>query len=122
MYLQIPPEPVWAPKVSAEDWKHAESFLRLAFPDDVAAAHLKALRAAPVVQVCAEDVLRAAGSRARVEPARLDGEPMSPILFIRGSSSLALDGVIVDGLDRLLAVAPGALVPVKVTHSATMQA
>lgn len=115
MYMLDPVEPVWAAKVAAEDWRRAETFLRLAFPDDVAAAHLKALRAAPVVHVRVEDVLRAAGSVARVEPVRLEGDPMSPVLFIRGSAAPVLDGIVVDGLDRLLALAAGDVVPVKIT-------
>jgi hypothetical protein len=118
-------EPVWLKAVAPDDLANANSFLRLAFPDPVVNAILKAFKTASVAQMSAKDILRASGSPFLDEKVpgvarQLDlidaGEPLSPILFVRGSAQAMLDGVLADGLHRTLAVYaldPEAKLPVK---------
>jgi hypothetical protein len=119
------PEPVWSKTVDPTDYDHAASFLALAFPQATVDACVSALKAAPIVQAAAKDILRASGSPfldadvpgvKRQTKAIEAGTPLSPILFIRGSAQPRLDGVLADGLHRTLATYaddPEAMLPVK---------
>jgi hypothetical protein len=122
---QDTPAPVWSKTVDPADYDHAASFLALAFPAATVDACIAALKAAPIVQAAAKDILRASGSPfldadvpgvKRQTKAIEAGQPLSPVLFIRGSSQPALDGVLADGLHRTLATYaddPEAMLPVK---------
>lgn len=118
-------QPVWMKAVAPDDYAHAKSFLTLAFPDNIVDACMKALKAGTIVQAAAKDILRASGSPfldAKVPGVKQQGDlidagqPLSPILFIRGSGSPSLDGILADGLHRTLAaydIDPEAMIPVR---------
>lgn len=101
----------WLTDVEEHDYPAAESYLRLIYPDDVAAEMVARLRHAAIVQFKAKDIFRASQlsllgiSNLRVERDRekiLDGKSLSPLLLVRDSPNGKV--VIADGYHRMCAI------------------
>ncbi|HUL57431.1 MAG TPA: hypothetical protein VLT60_10555 [Usitatibacter sp.] len=101
----------WLPAPEDHDYPAAESYLALTLPAEVAAAHVRELRKAPMVAFKAKDIFRASGlsllgvSNSHVEKDRRKisrGEKLSPLLLVRQPQAGRV--VVADGYHRLCAV------------------
>ncbi|GAA2359653.1 hypothetical protein [Dactylosporangium salmoneum] len=103
---------LWKTEPEDHDYPAAASYLSLLAPDDVVAALVKALRAAPVQHFHAKDILRAAGlpllpADNRHVAADLhkieQGRRLSPVLLLRGDLATGISLQIADGYHRVCA-------------------
>lgn len=119
-------QPVWNDKPDPDDYSHARDFLALMMPDAFADKAVALLRAAPIVQLRANDILRAspAGYPTDSDPdvdkhvdQIKDGQPFAPVLLIQGTADTAPNLAIADGWHRVAATYlqdPTAMVPAKI--------
>lgn len=120
----------WLPDVADKDYDAAYSYLGLKLDPDRAVAVITRLRAAPLIQLRANDILRACGYPALPpddpgvirEGAKLKaGKALSPILIV----SFEFGGDIADGYHRLsytYHVSPYDMVPCRVASSSSAPA
>jgi len=101
----------WLAEPEEHNYPAAESYLSLVYPEDKAAACVRALRHAAAVEYKAKDLFRASGlsllgvSNSHVEKDRrkiLDGGKLSPLLLVRDPVHGKL--VVADGYHRLCSV------------------
>jgi hypothetical protein len=104
---------LWKAKPEPSDYEAASAFLSLVFPTPRVKALVRALRAAPITQRSAKDLLRASGlpllpqSEASVKndlKKIAKGKPLAPILLVRGNLSLGVPLIVADGYHRICAV------------------
>lgn len=117
----------WLPDVADKDYDAAYSYLGLKLDPDRAVAVITRLRAAPLIQLRANDILRACGYPALPpddpgvirEGAKLKaGKALSPILIV----SFDFGGDIADGYHRLSYTyheSPYDMVPCRVASSSS---
>jgi hypothetical protein len=103
----------WIEAPEDQDYTGALSFLSLLCSPAAAAKLVNQFKTAPIINVLAKDVIRAAGllllSRDNFHVNRdmkkiENSIPLSPILLIRGKGSKAIPLVIADGYHRACAV------------------
>lgn len=103
---------VWGNKPDAHDYPAAEDFLGLIFPPPQAKQIVEGLHSAPIVHRKAKDILRASGLgvlddtnihvRKDLEKVKA-GEPLSPVLLVRGDAWRGRPLIIADGYHRVCA-------------------
>ncbi|HEY2597546.1 MAG TPA: hypothetical protein VGJ79_03605 [Candidatus Dormibacteraeota bacterium] len=102
----------WRDKPQAKDFDAAADYLRLILPERKAAAVVAKFRRAKTIKQLPKDIERASGLRLLTakDPEVDDklkklkkGEPLSPILLIRGSISSGMPATIADGYHRVCA-------------------
>jgi hypothetical protein len=102
----------WRSKPQAEDFAAATSYLKLILPDRKAAAVVARLRRAPNTKQQPKNVERASGLKLLPpdDPEVADklkklkkGQPLSPILLVRGSLPDGMPLIIADGYHRVCA-------------------
>lgn len=106
------PHPIWKDEPDDHDFPAAADYLELIAAPDRVAAIVAALRTAPTVRKKAKDLLRAtrltlldtdnpavAADLAKVH----HGEPLSPVLVVRGDLGRGVDAQIADGYHRICA-------------------
>ncbi len=114
----------WLEQPEEHDYPAAESYLSLLYPEDKAAACVRALRHAAVIEYKAKDLFRASGlsllgvSNSHVEKDRrkiLAGQKLSPLLLVRDPAHGKV--IVADGYHRLCSVYlfnEDALIPCKI--------
>lgn len=94
-------EPKWLTEPEDHDYPAAQDYLELVAPPGLAEEIVSALREAEATRKKAKDILRASGlpvlpeSDPHVSKAAhkvRKGEPLSPVLLVRGSSLVVADG------------------------------
>ena len=102
----------WLDAPEEHDYPAAGAYLRLVLDDAAIAAPVAGLRTAGTVHQKAKDLLRASGlalldadnKHVAADLRKIkDGEPLSPILLVRGRWSAGLPLVIADGYHRVCA-------------------
>jgi hypothetical protein len=102
----------WANAPAAQDYPAAEAYLRLLLPTEKVEVLVEALSHAPTVKQAAKDILRAARLPLLAADDRevtkdvkkvADGEPLSPILLVRGDLAAGRSLQIADGYHRVCA-------------------
>lgn len=106
------PKVTWLPDPEEHDYPAAASYLRLIADDQQVQQIVAELRAAPTLKQKAKDILRASqlpllpSDNAHVA-SDLDkikhGEPLSPILLVRGALTRGVPAQIADGYHRVCA-------------------
>jgi len=102
----------WKDEPDEHDYPAAQDYLSLLLPDAAAADAVARLRQAPIVHRKAKDLLRA--SRLGILPPDnvhvandlkkvKRGQPLSPVLLVRGSLPNGVDLTIADGYHRICA-------------------
>lgn len=108
----MPAKELWKDKPEEHDYAGAAAFLSLLLPPAVAAQVVDALRAAPMAQRRAKDILRAAdlpilgdddAHVARDLDKVKDGDKLSPVLLVRGRLEAGRPLVVADGYHRICA-------------------
>ena len=103
---------LWAAKPDDHDYLAAEDYLGLIYPPKQAKAMVAALRLQPMATRKAKDLLRASRlpilDRTNVHVAKdlkkiADGEPLSPVLLIRGDGERDCPLQVADGYHRICA-------------------
>jgi len=106
------PTVAWLKAPQEHDYPAAASFLGLLADDDVIAEIVHRLRDAPTVHQKAKDLLRASqlplleatNPHVKADLAKIaGGEPLSPILVVRGDLARGVPLVIADGYHRVCA-------------------
>jgi hypothetical protein len=101
----------WLSKPEEHDYPAALSYLSLIYDEQKAAAYIKKLKRAPILEFKAKDIFRASSlSLLGISNARLakdqkkiqSGRELSPLLLVRDSSNRKV--IIADGYHRLCAV------------------
>ena len=101
----------WLSKPEEHDYPAALSYLSLIYDEQKAAAYIKKLKRAPILEFKAKDIFRASSlSLLGISNARLvkdqkkiqAGRELSPLLLVRDSSNRKV--IIADGYHRLCAV------------------
>ncbi len=104
---------VWKKAPERADYAAALAFLSLIFRAPRARALVRALRAAPVSERSAKDLLRASGlpllpreeSRVREDLKRIDkGKPLPQVFLVRGDMAKGMPLIVADGYHRICAV------------------
>lgn len=104
---------VWKKRPESADYDAAAAYLGLIFSTARVKELLKALRAAPVTESSAKDLLRASGlpllpqdeSSVKADLKRLSkGKPLAPVLALRGDMSRGIPLIVADGYHRICAV------------------
>jgi hypothetical protein len=104
---------VWKKKPESADYDAAGAYLALIFRTTRVKDFLKALRAAPVTESSAKDLLRASGlpllprdeSSVKEDLKRVSkGKPLAPVLLLRGDMSRGIPLIVADGYHRICAV------------------
>ena len=107
------PKLEWAEKGEAEDFDAAVKFLSLLCSGTKAAALVKSLRNAKLVEHAAKDLLRAAHlpllprdeSHVDADLKRIHkGKPLAPVLLVRGDIATGLPLIVADGCHRISAI------------------
>ena len=103
---------IWLPKPEAQDYKAAHDYLTLLFREADAARIVKRLRAAPIIQRQAKDLIRASQTH-RLPESDLyvandlkkirKGKKLSPVLLVRGDARHGVTLTIADGYHRICA-------------------
>ncbi len=102
----------WKDEPDAHDFPAAEDYLTLVFSEADAGGLVEALRAAPTIRRKAKDLLRASGlPLLGQENPHVDkdlkkvaqGEPLSPVLLVRGRAAKGRPLVVADGYHRICA-------------------
>lgn len=102
----------WKPEPEEHDYPAAASYLSLLLPQPSVDAIVTELRAAPIAQWKARDLLRASGLALLPVDDPLvssdlkkvkDGEKLSPVLLVRGSMNRSAPLQIADGYHRICA-------------------
>lgn len=103
--------PVWKNEPDGHDYDAAESYLSLIADNNQVAAAVESLKAAPITQHPAKDIIRASGlpilpranAHVRKNLTRISkGKKLSPVLLVHGEGDKPL--VIADGYHRVCAV------------------
>jgi hypothetical protein len=103
----------WIEVPEDQDYAGALSYLSLIYDPSLVKKLITRFRSAPVIEVKAKDVIRAAGlpllSRENFHVNRdlkkiENSVPLSPILLVRGKGSKAIPLVIADGYHRACAI------------------
>ena len=101
----------WLSDVEEHDYPAAQSYLRIIYPDEIAAAMVDKLRGAAITEFKAKDIFRASqlsllgvsNSHVLKNNAKIaDGTPLSPLLLVRDVAHGKV--VIADGYHRMCAV------------------
>ncbi len=101
----------WLSDVEEHDYPAAQSYLRIIYPDEIAAAMVDKLRGAGITEFKAKDIFRASqlsllgvsNSHVLKNIAKIaDGTPLSPLLLVRDVAQGKV--VIADGYHRMCAV------------------
>ena len=104
---------IWSPKPELDDYGAAAAFLSLLLRSSRVTALIRKLRAAPVTEQAARDLLRASGlpllsreeSSVENELKKIaKGKPLSPVLLIRGDLVQGVHLTVADGYHRICAV------------------
>lgn len=104
---------VWKKRPESADYAAAAAYLALIFGTTRVKDVLKALRAAPVTESSAKDLLRASGlpllppdeSSVKEDLKRVSkGKPLAPVLLLRGDMSRGIPLIVADGYHRICAV------------------
>jgi hypothetical protein len=103
----------WKKKPVSGDYEAARSYLSLLLPASRINAILRALRASPVSQHSAKDLLRASGlpllppeeASVKDDLKKIGkGKALSPVLLVRGNWSNGIALMVADGYHRICAV------------------
>ncbi len=102
----------WKDEPDDHDYPAAVDYLSLVMPDAAATTVANALRAAPLIQRKAKDLLRASGL-ALLPPTNVHvakdlekvkhGQRLSPVLLVRGDQASGRPLVVADGYHRICA-------------------
>ena len=104
---------LWEKKPDAKDYEAARSFLSLIYPEEDARELVRAMRKTESVEHVAKDLLRASGmpllpgteAHVKEDLKKLRrGEPLAPVLLVRGDLSRQRALVIADGYHRICAI------------------
>jgi hypothetical protein len=104
---------IWSSKPELDDYGAAAAFLSLLLRSSRVTALIRKLRAAPVTEQAARDLLRASGlpllsreeSSVENELKKIaKGKPLSPVLLIRGDLVQGVHLTVADGYHRICAV------------------
>jgi hypothetical protein len=104
---------VWSQKPELDDYGAAAAYLSLLVRSSRVTALIRKLRAAPVTERAAKDLLRASGlpllprDESSVEndlKKIANGKPLSPVLLIRGNLVQGVPLTVADGYHRICAV------------------
>jgi hypothetical protein len=104
---------VWKKKPEGEDYGAAQAYLSLIYAPSRTKALVRSLRAAPLIESSAKDLLRASGlpllppdeSSVKEDLKKIaKGKPLAPVLLITGDMTRGIALVVADGYHRLCAV------------------
>ena len=104
---------IWSSKPELDDYGAAAAFLSLLLRSSRVTALIRKLRAVPVTEQAARDLLRASGlpllsreeSSVENELKKIaKGKPLSPVLLIRGDLVQGVHLTVADGYHRICAV------------------
>ena len=102
----------WKSEPEEHDYPAAEAYLSLVVPERDAPALVEGLRKAPLVHRKAKDLLRASelpllpedNKHVAADLRKVDeGEPLSPVLLVRGDATRGIPLVVADGYHRICA-------------------
>ena len=106
-------KPVWKKDSERGDYDAARAFLALIYGPAKVKALVRALRAAPLIERPARDLLRASGlpllaadeRSVREDLKRVSkGKPLEPVLLVSGDMSKGIALVVADGYHRICAM------------------